>query len=91
MALVKNISIIKKNSKTFYLASSFLPHDVKKDVLEVYAFCRLYDDAVDLNIDNNLDNLQSKIKHLNLNNNVIEQIKIGINSDRNFYYLLNLS
>ena len=58
MALVKNISIIKKNSKTFYLASSFLPHDVKKNVLEVYAFCRLYDDAVDLNIDNNLNSLE---------------------------------
>ena len=91
MALVKNISIIKKNSKTFYLASSFLPHDVKKNVLEVYAFCRLYDDAVDLKIDNNLDNLQSKIKHLNLNDNVIEQIKIGINSDRNFKRYNNIN
>ena len=91
MALVKNISLIKKNSKTFYLASSFLPHDVKKNVLEVYAFCRQYDDAVDLKIDNNFDNLQSKIDHLNLNSNVIEQIKIGIDSDRNFKRYNNIN
>tara|TARA_B110000967_G_scaffold183035_1_gene201425 strand:+ start:387 stop:1214 length:828 start_codon:yes stop_codon:yes gene_type:complete len=84
MALIKNTSLIKKNSKTFYLASAFLPHNVKKKVLEVYAFCRLYDDIVDLKLDNNLDNLQSKIKHLNLNEKVIEQIKAGIGSDRNF-------
>ena len=84
MALIKNTSLIKKNSKTFYLASAFLPHNVKKKVLEVYAFCRLYDDIVDLKLDNNLDNLQPKIKHLNLNAKVIEQIKVGIDSDRNF-------
>ena len=84
MALVKNISLIKKNSKTFYLASAFLPHNLKKKVLEVYAFCRLYDDIIDLKLDNNLDNLQLKIKHLNLNEKVIEQIKTGIDSDRNF-------
>ena len=53
MALVKNISLIKKNSKTFYLASAFLPHNIKKKVLEVYAFCRLYDDIIDLKSDNN--------------------------------------
>ena len=67
MALVKNTSLIKKNSKTFYLASAFLPHNIKNKVLEVYAFCRLYDDIVDLKLDNNLDNLQPKIEHLNLN------------------------
>ena len=53
MALVKNISIIKSNSKTFYLASAFLPAAIKNKVLEVYAFCRLYDDIVDLNLDDN--------------------------------------
>jgi phytoene synthase len=84
MALIKNTSLIKKNSKTFYLASAFLPHNIKRKVLEVYAFCRLYDDIVDLKLDNNLDNLQPKIKHLNLNAKVIEQIKVGIDSDRNF-------
>ena len=84
MALVKNTSLIKKNSKTFYLASAFLPRNVKKKVLEVYTFCRLYDDIVDLKLDNNLNSLQPKIKHLNLNEKVIEQIKTGIGSDRIF-------
>ena len=55
MALVKNTSLIKKNSKTFYLASVFLPHNAKRKVLEVYTFCRLYDDIVDLKLDNNLN------------------------------------
>ena len=84
MALVENTSLIKKNSKTFYLASAFLPHNIKRKVLEVYTFCRLYDDIVDLKLDNNLNSLQPKIKHLNLNEKVIEQIKTGIGSDRKF-------
>ena len=61
-----------------------MPHNVKKKVLEVYTFCRLYDDIVDLKLDNNLNSLQPKIKHLNLDEKVIEQIKIGIGSDRKF-------
>ena len=84
MALVKNISIIKSNSKTFYLASAFLPAAIKNKVLEVYAFCRLYDDIVDLNLDDNYHKLQPEIKHLHLNEDVIKQLKIGIDSDRNF-------
>ena len=40
--------ILKNNSKTFYLASLFLPKAVKKNVYTVYAYCRLYDDNVDL-------------------------------------------
>ena len=39
--------ILKKNSKTFHIASLFLPKSIKKKVLSVYAFCRLYDDNVD--------------------------------------------
>ena len=89
MALVKNISIIKNNSKTFYLASAFLPNDIKNKVLEVYAFCRLYDDIVDLNLDDNYHKLQPDIKHLCLNEDVIEQLKIGIDSDRNFKRFAN--
>ena len=40
--------ILKNNSKTFYLASLFLSNAVKKNVYTVYAYCRLYDDNVDL-------------------------------------------
>ena len=39
--------ILKQNSKTFHIASLFLPKNIKKKVLSVYAFCRLYDDNVD--------------------------------------------
>ena len=81
MALVKNISIIKKNSKTFYLASSFLPHDVKKNVLEVYAFCRLYDDNVDHERSVNTTDLENKIISFGIDKKVIDQLKEGIDSD----------
>ena len=42
-----NKNILKKNSKTFYVASLFLPKKTRNKVLTVYAFCRLYDDNVD--------------------------------------------
>ena len=90
MALVKNIALIKHNSKTFYLASVFLPYNIKRKVLEVYAFCRLYDDIVDLKLDNDLHKLQPEIKHLGLNSDVIKQLKIGIDSDRKFHRFNNI-
>ncbi|TLS37571.1 phytoene/squalene synthase family protein [Pseudalkalibacillus caeni] len=40
-------NIIKKNSKTFYRAFSFLPESKKRAVWAVYAFCREVDDIVD--------------------------------------------
>ncbi|MBI1281059.1 MAG: phytoene/squalene synthase family protein [Anaerolineaceae bacterium] len=37
------------HSKTFYLASSLLPHDKRRAVRALYAFCRVTDDLVDRN------------------------------------------
>ena len=39
---------IKHGSKSFYAASKLLPGDVRDPALALYAFCRLADDAVDL-------------------------------------------
>ncbi|MGM0845756.1 MAG: phytoene/squalene synthase family protein [Bacillota bacterium] len=39
--------IIKKNSKTFYKAFSFLPEENRNAVWAIYAFCREVDDIVD--------------------------------------------
>ena len=40
---------IRKGSKTFYAASLALPRSVREPAYGLYAFCRLSDDAVDLN------------------------------------------
>lgn len=40
---------IKHGSKSFYAASKLLPGPVRDAALALYAFCRLADDAVDLN------------------------------------------
>jgi len=84
MTLLENKRIIKKNSKTFYFASSFLSRDIKEKVLAVYAFCRLYDDSADIKLAEIPKKLEKQINHLNLNTDVLDQIKLGIDSDRNF-------
>ncbi|MEM7746062.1 MAG: phytoene/squalene synthase family protein [Pseudomonadota bacterium] len=42
---------IKHGSKSFYAASKLLPSKVRDAALALYAFCRVADDAVDLNAD----------------------------------------
>ena len=41
------ISVFKKKSKSFYVASFLLPPKIKQDVTVLYAFCRVCDDLVD--------------------------------------------
>jgi len=43
------IEAIRHGSRSFYTASKLLPRRVRKPALALYAFCRLADDAVDLN------------------------------------------
>ena len=73
--------ILKKNSKTFHIASLFLPKSIKKKVLSVYAFCRLYDDNVDHERSVNTTDLENKIISFGIDKNVINQLKEGIDSD----------
>ncbi len=42
-------AMTRHHSKTFYLASGLLPHDKRKAVRALYAFCRVTDDLVDRN------------------------------------------
>ena len=51
-------SIIKKNSKSFYLAFSQLPKRKAQSVYAVYAFCRRADDLIDR------DNNQAGLRQL---------------------------
>ena len=39
--------ILRTHSRTFYLASLFLPPEKRRGALALYAFCRLADDIVD--------------------------------------------
>jgi 15-cis-phytoene synthase len=41
-------ALIRQGSKTFHAASRLLPADVRRPAFALYAFCRLSDDAVDL-------------------------------------------
>lgn len=45
-------TITKQHSRTFYLASGLLPRKQRKAVRALYAFCRVSDDLVDREIDN---------------------------------------
>ena len=73
--------ILKQNSKTFHVASLFLPKNIKKKVLSVYAFCRLYDDNVDHKRSVNTSELEEKIRSFGIDEKVIAQLKEGIDSD----------
>ena len=76
-----NNHILKKNSKTFHIASLFLPKLIKKRVLSVYAFCRLYDDNVDHERSVNTLDLEKKVISFGIDKKVIDQLKEGIDSD----------
>lgn len=51
----KNLTL-KYRAKTFYFASVFLPRKVKKDIENLYIFCRYLDDLGD---DRNLSKVES--------------------------------
>jgi phytoene synthase len=76
-----NKNILKKNSKTFYVASLFLPKKTRDKVLTVYAFCRLYDDNVDCERSIDTKDLENSIKRYGIETPVINQLKDGISSD----------
>ncbi len=42
-----SLELIKKGSKTFYLASLFFPAQVREDIMQLYSWCRVCDDLVD--------------------------------------------
>ena len=90
MTSTENFAILKDNSKTFYLASSFLPAAIRYKVLNVYAFCRKYDDSADSDIKINNPDVDKIIEDLKISEQIIKQLKIGIDSDRNFQRLKTL-
>lgn len=61
--------IMKKASKSFYYAFSKLPKDKAKSVYAIYAFCRIVDDSIDEEIDQNkqmakLEDLKNNLENL---------------------------
>ncbi len=84
MTSTENYAILRNNSKTFYLASSFLPAKVRYKVLNVYAFCRKYDDSADSQVKVENPEVDKIIADLEIDEEIIRQLKLGIDSDREF-------
>jgi 15-cis-phytoene synthase len=47
-AYAQSAALIRQGSKSFYAASRLLPADIRHSAYALYAFCRMSDDAVDL-------------------------------------------
>ncbi len=84
-------NVLKDNSKTFYAASRLLPKAIRDDVLKVYSFCRLYDDNADLNRRDDTEQLEKYILELGIDTKVIDELKSGIDSDRNYSGMQNIN
>ena len=88
MGIINNTQIIYENSKSFYWASKFLPKEILKKVINIYAFCRLQDDLVGEGIkiedSSELEELENIIKSYGVSKNIISNLMEGINSDKNF-------
>ena len=67
---------LKYRAKTFYFASFFLPRKIKKDIENLYIFCRYLDDLGD---DQNLNKISS-CKKLKIIKDQIKKKKIFLSS-----------
>ncbi len=84
MDKINNVNSISQHSKTFSFASIFLPRKIKHDVYKMYQFCRSYDDSADEEISVPDEQYETELNKLGINKKALEQLKIGIDSDRNF-------
>ena len=84
MDKINNDNSISQHSKTFSFASIFLPRKIKHDVYKMYQFCRSYDDSVDKDASVPDEQYETELNKLGINKKALEQLKIGIDSDRNF-------
>ena len=83
--------VLKDNSRTFHAASKLLPNHIRNDVLKVYSFCRLYDDNADLDRHDDTLELEKYIQELGIDVKVINELKNGIASDRNYSGMKNIN
>ena len=79
----KNLTL-KYRAKTFYFASVFLPRKVKKDIENLYIFCRYLDDLGD---DLNLNKVES-FKKLGKIKDQIKKKKSNFPAVRNFINIM---
>ena len=58
--------LMRGGSKSFFAASRVLPQRVRSPAIALYAFCRLADDAIDLNTDKHgaMIELRSRLEHI---------------------------
>ena len=76
---------LKFRAKTFYFASIFLPRKIKKDIENLYIFCRYLDDLGD---DLNLGKIDS-FKKLKIIKSQIENKKSNFSTIKNFIDIMN--
>jgi len=69
--------LIKKHSRTFYLASCLLPMSKRKYIRALYAFCRIIDNIVDIPETDPLEGLKVW-KKMALSNSLIENDPVAI-------------
>ena len=60
---------LKREGKSFYWASFFLPKKTKKNAGILYSICRYFDDIADKNSENKSDYLRNTIKEIKNNKN----------------------
>ena len=60
---------LKREGKSFYWASFFLPKKTKKNAGILYSICRYFDDIADKNSENKSDYLRNTIKEIKNNEN----------------------
>ena len=58
---------LKKEGKSFYWASFFLPKSYKKNAGTLYSICRYFDDIADKNSENKTNYLKNSIKEIKNN------------------------
>ena len=92
--LKPNSSIdLKKEGKSFFWESFFLPKSYKKNAGTLYSICRYFDDIADKNNEDKTNYLKDSIKEIKNNKN--NKINIlgnsisfrGINLDKKNYYI----
>ncbi len=71
---------LKRDGKSFYWASFFLPKKTKKNAGILYSICRYFDDIADKNSENKSDYLRNTIEEIKNNKN--NKVSIFLNKNK---------
>ena len=66
---LNSTTVLRKEGKSFYWASFFLPKNSKKNAGILYSICRYFDDIADKNIEDKTTYLKKSINEIRNNKN----------------------